>query len=387
MKPELLVWARRASGLSLVDVANKLKLPLEKIRDWEEGRLRPSVAQLRRLAAIYKRPLAVFYLPNPPTEFQPMHDFRRLPEHFLEESSNLLLEIRKAHYRRDVALDLYSMLGETAPQLSARATLDDDAEATGERMRSLLQITSEACGAWNSEYEALRGWRSSLENAGVMVFQAADVEINEMRGFSLALNPLPVIVVNIKDTPRARIFTLLHEFSHLMLMDAGLCDLNEGARQAPRDQQIEIHCNRVAGAVLVPERELLSEELVAARPGRVEWSDEQVAFLARKYWVSREVVLRRLLIADRTTTEFYNSKRRQYEQEYRSRAGVPGFVLPHVAVLSRSGDLFVRLVLESYAQEKITSSDLSDLLEVRLKHLSKIEDALLRRSHPAEAEA
>ncbi len=64
-----------------------------------------------------------------------------------------------------------------------------------------------------------------------------------------------------------------------------------------------------------------------------------------------------------------------------------GFVTPDRVAVSTAGPLFVRLVLNSYNQEKITSNDLSSFLEVRLKHVPKIARAVLRRSMPPGATA
>src|SRR5207245_4748090 len=46
---------------------------------WEEGEAHPSMAQLRRMAAAYRRLLSDFYLPRPPEDDPLPHDFRRLP--------------------------------------------------------------------------------------------------------------------------------------------------------------------------------------------------------------------------------------------------------------------------------------------------------------------
>ena len=55
-----------------------------------------------------------------------------------------------------------------------------------------------------------------------------------------------------------------------------------------------------------------------------------------------------------------------------------GFMPPYTWAINSAGLSFVRLVLNSYYQEKITSSDLSDYLEIRLKHLPMIEDRAMR---------
>jgi transcriptional regulator with XRE-family HTH domain len=61
------------------EVAHALGVPVERIREWEKGDASPTVNQLRRFAERCKRPLSVFYLPEPPRDFQALRDFRRLP--------------------------------------------------------------------------------------------------------------------------------------------------------------------------------------------------------------------------------------------------------------------------------------------------------------------
>ena len=78
VKPALLRWARETSGLATDEAANKIGVKPERLAEWEEGTLRPTVAQLRKAANVYKRPLAVFFLGDPPVQSAPLHDFRGL---------------------------------------------------------------------------------------------------------------------------------------------------------------------------------------------------------------------------------------------------------------------------------------------------------------------
>lgn len=78
LNPELLVWARNTAGLTLEAAAKKLGVKPSRLTEWEANRLRPTVAQLRKAANVYKRPLAVFFRPQAPAQPQPLHDFRRL---------------------------------------------------------------------------------------------------------------------------------------------------------------------------------------------------------------------------------------------------------------------------------------------------------------------
>jgi Zn-dependent peptidase ImmA (M78 family) len=375
VKRELLIWARKSAGFSIDDAAKKAQIKPGRLVSWEEGDTQPTVVQLRKLAQIYKRPLAVFYLSAPPKIFDALHDFRRLPDKVQrKESTHLKLEIRLAVYRREIALDLYGMLGEDPPKFTGTVSIADDPENTADKIRELAGIHYDDQVAWKSEYEAFNTWRAALENLGIIIFQAQKVDLNEMRGFSISETPLPVIVLNTKDSPRGRIFTMLHEFVHLLLKEGGLCNMEEDNHHRTHESEVEVFCNRVAGAALVPMQRLLKEDIVTTRQRKPEWDDIELYKLASRYRASWEVILRRLLIAQLTTEAFYRKKREAFQKEYESIGRKKGgFAPPHVMALSSAGGHFTSLVLDSYHRDKITTSDLSDYLNIRLEHLPKIE--------------
>ena len=120
----------------------------------------------------------------------------------------------------------------------------------------------------------------------------------ELQGFSLpAANGGPsVIFVNQGDWINARIFTLLHEFAHLVLAREGaICDPWRMAPK-PSSQSVEGRCNRLAGAVLVPGDHLRVQP--EARQIAVELDDTEVitllGALGNRYRVSGQVVWYRI---------------------------------------------------------------------------------------------
>ncbi|MBE3070206.1 MAG: ImmA/IrrE family metallo-endopeptidase [Acidobacteria bacterium] len=376
VKPELIRWARHSAGFDVAEAAKKAQVAPGRLEAWEEGTQRPTVKQLRRLGNAYRRPLALFYLPDPPVDFKPMHDFRRLPtggEHPL--SAALMFEIRAAQQRRELALELAGMLAIEPETPSLRISFGTDPEVHGPAVRAYLGVTDTEQGNWRSPYEAFNAWRQRLESRGVLVFQATGIDVAEMRGFSIDQSPFPAIVLNIKDSPRARCFTLVHEFVHIMLGAGGLCDLQVASGPPSHDERVEVFCNHVAGATLVPRESLLVHPVVAGKTRHHEWSDAEVDTLAKRYGVSHEVVLRRLLIMGLTTDGFYRHKREELQEQYAAyrRAANEGYAPPHMLALARAGRRFTRLVLENYARDTITASDVSDMLTLRLKHLEKVE--------------
>lgn len=383
VEPAVLRWARESAGYSIEDAARRVPVKPERLSSWEveAGETRPTIGQLRKLANVYKRPLSVLFLPVPPAE-PPLkiHDFRQLPGKVPGVfSSAVLLQLRRARERRELALHLLEDLEQPVPSFDVRATLHDDPEQLGAHFRDVLGMDLATQEQWTGMYDAFNGWRSRIETAGVLVFQMSRVEPEETRGFSLAELPLPVIAVNSKDPPGARVFTMLHELCHVALRRSGVCEPDEDRLRPSEERRVEVLCNHVAGASLVPMETLLADPIVRANRGPV-WPEDSLAKLARRFSASRFVVLRRLLTAVRTTPAFYQEKhlewtenaRRERHRKKESKSGPP----PDRTSVAERGQTLVRLVLQSYYQDHITLSDVSEYLGVRLKHLPKIERAV-----------
>ena len=375
VKPELLAWARKSAGLDLHLAAKRIGTTEERLLSWENGERRPTITQLRKMGEVYKRPIAVFYLPKPPKGFDPIKDFRRISEkHAQEYSPALVYEIRRAYSRRDAAIELRKDLDGTLPLPALPKYIGNDPEKMGHVIREFLGITYEKQLHWGNDRESFNGWRAAIENKNIFVFQASRIPVDEMRGFSIIKTPFPTIMVNIQDAVAARTFTLLHELAHVIMGKEGVCDLGGHA-------DIEVSCNAIAGSALVPEKLLLAEPEFQNKKPTSKWTDDEINNLADRYKVSREVILRRLHTVGSVSLSFYKSKSAEYKEMWirqvkKAKQEKKGFAPPDKMVVSSLGRLFSRLVLDSYHQEKITASDVSDLLSVKLNYLPKIEMAV-----------
>lgn len=383
INPALLTWARESLGFSLTEAAKKLNVAEGRLKAWEAGE-RPTINQLRKMAEVYKRPLAVFFLPEPPKGFQVMKDFRRWPGTIAGlYSPQLLLEVRRAQERHQLALDLLAEIDEKPKTFTLKTELIDDPENVSARIREALSILYEHQISWRDERTGFNNWRRAIEAVGVLVFQATRVDVGEMRSFCLAEPEQPVIVVNRKDFPSARTFSLLHEFVHLMLRLSGLCDIEEVDDRPPEEQKVEIFCNRVAAATLIPRDRLLSEDLVIGHGLHpTAWTYDEIQELAKRYSVSRESLVRRLLTVGRTTDDFYKKiradllaeiqmlkerkKQKAEEIEYRKN--------PPREVISDLGRSFVGLVMTNYYQNRLTLSEVSEHLGIRVRHVPRVQE-------------
>jgi Zn-dependent peptidase ImmA (M78 family) len=385
--PALLTWARETAGFSIAEAAGKLDIDAEKLTAWESPveEASPSIPQLRKLAALFKRPLAVFYLPEPPIKFQVMRDLRRLPgtgpRHL---SPALQLEIRAATERRELALDLAADLDEELPKFTLQSEIGEDPEVVGKRIRDALGVTDELQNHWRDAdgRTGFNAWRSKIEQIGVFVFQTTALASEEVSGFALYADVSPVISVNRKDALTRRTFSLLHEFAHLMIHVSGVSDLETDERRPPEDQRIEVFCNHVAAAALMPKDSLLSQLGVAEQGKRSEkWTDPQISELARRFNVSREAVLRRLLTFDRTTNDFYSRKRAQYIAEYQAHRAKQKEQAKDIKrnmpteTLSHFGKPLVRMLLNNYWQDRMSLSAISGYLGLKVNHIPNLAKA------------
>jgi len=388
VEPKVLVWARESIGKSVEDAARKLgkNIDIQIVKELESGARKPRLAQLEKLANLYKRPLAVFLLSEPPKEPPLPEDFRTLPKEKKEPfSPETRLAIRRARRLQRLYVDLAKEAGRAIESQTKKAVLPErleglrpKAEALAEMVRGKFKADIENQYKWKNSRQALKKWRCIIESRKVLVFQMS-MPFEETRGFSLTDDTLPTIVLNTNDSINGKIFSLFHEYAHLMLHHGGICDM--GYRNT---QEIEIFCNHFAGAFLVPRTNLLSHERVKKQKG-IEWSEEDLGKLAGFFKVSKEVILRRFLVLDKTTEKFYNHKKSEWHKEWEEKKKKKedaeekkGWRNVPSECLRNRGIPFISLVVEAYEAERITSTDVADYLGIRLQHLPTIE-ALIRK--------
>lgn len=377
INPSILAWARESAGFYLEEAATKIKVSSDILKACEQGEEYLSISQLRQLSNAYKRPLAFFYLPFTPKKEDTPKDFRQLDADTRKTlSPKLKLEIRKAEYRREIALDLYKELDFEIPKINLKIFITSNIIEVSKTIRSFLNVSLEEQKNLQGEYAVLNFWREKFENVGILVFQAPMIELNQMRGFSIDKFPLPIIVLNSKDHPKARVFTLFHELAHLLLRSGGICDLGE-------QNKIEVFCNAIAGETLVPTNSLVENPFVRGSRKESDWNDEKILKVSEQFNISRIVILRRLLTIGKISENFYRKKSEKYLSDYKvktekeSEEEKKSIWLPqHTKIISQTGKSFIRLVLESYRQNKIGLLDVSEYLGTKIKHIPKIEQAI-----------
>jgi transcriptional regulator with XRE-family HTH domain len=186
INPDLLKWARESSNLSINEVALKLKKDVEVIKAWEEGQDSPTYLQLEKLAyELYKRPIAVFFFPQPPVEETPQKSFRTIPEvEYKKLPSSLVKQFRKAQVMQ---INLRELCGEKNPadkqiikdlSFSINVNVDQSVDV----VRNYLGIDLEQQKSWRN-YDL---WRENLSNKELIWIEAlgiiTKVSLREIEG-------------------------------------------------------------------------------------------------------------------------------------------------------------------------------------------------------------
>ena len=377
IQPSLIRWARESMGLSMEEVAHRLKRNVEEIQAWETGDQAPTYAQLEKLAYdVCKRPLAVFFLPEPPPEAQPQTEFRTLP---LAELDQLLpdtrLHIRKAHVWQ---LALAEIFDENPAQQkiwhSATIHPEEQTSHLADRVRNHLGITLEQQADWKQPEAALKAWRQAVEDKGVFVFKAPFKQ-KDISGFCLAHPHFPVIYLNNSTSKTRQVFSLLHELGHLLLNQNGLSKFDpDHLDQLPQPvQQTERLCNALAADILIPPADFArhSDHLPAALENV---ADEKIEPLANRYGVSREAILRRFLDQRRVSQSFYQQKAEAWAAQQKKGKGGDWYATTNIYLSER----FAREVVSQHYRNRLSLEQASDLLGIKAKNFAGLEQRILQ---------
>ena len=290
VKRELLEWAIKRSGKTPDDVSKSNK----NLKDWLDGKKKPTLRQLERFAAATYAPFGYLLLPDPPEEILPIPHFRTLGGHAPTPSSDLIETVQIISQRQDWMRDRLIADGNEPLEFVGSAKLSDSPTKVVHDIKRKLGITEE----WRYDKEGWRGvltgMRDAMENAGIYVTSSGVVgnnnrrllKVKEFRGFVLVDDYAPFVFVNGADSKAAQMFTLAHELAHVWIGRDAVFDLYG---LGPANNQTERICDQIAAEFLVPEDELARSWSKTADAPRT------IRALSKRFKVSKIVVARRAL--------------------------------------------------------------------------------------------
>lgn len=376
--PVILKWARENIGYGIEAAAKKIGISNpEKLRMAEEGTEHLTINQLRNAAKVYRRPFPLFFLESPPKDA--VHpDFRVL---FTKESKKISPEAKKKimeiSQKRNFLNEITDFDEKDFPYEFIKISADEDFNNVASQIRKELNIDFKTQIKWKNKYEAFNAWRNAIEKRfGILIFQLDRIEIDDLRGFSIDKKPFPIIAVNSKDLVYAKCFTLLHELCHILLETSNLCKGNDFNETLAHEQE-EIFCNYVSGAILAPKEFLIKDKLVKKYTENTR-DYGILTVLSNKYRVSKEAILRRLLILNYITNKDYKIYRDimssiKYEEPERGSSGFNYYT----AFISRNSYTYLKTVFSELEKGNISLVDVSLNLKIKINNL----DVLVNRFH------
>ena len=388
VNPDILRWARETAELTLKDAVGKLSIKdakgtiaTDRLRQLETGETAPTRAMLSRMAKQYRRPLLTFYLAQPPRRGDWGRDFRA-PATDRSRREEALLDALVRNVQARQGLLRSAMLDdddELVPLTFPRsATIDTPVEQLVGSIRDTLRLHLSDFRAARNQDEAFRLLRSRAEQAGVFVLVLGDLgsyhtelSVEVFRGFALADEFAPFVVVNPRDSAAARCFTLLHELVHLWLGEPGISGGD------PLDP-VEVFCNNVASSFLLPDEELATLR-GPARQDVHDWAAAITAFAGLRNVSSSMVAYRlhRRAVIDRRIwlglrglfrSRWLESRERQ-RQQFESRDGGPTY---GVLVRHSLGSGLVELASRLMASGALTTTKAGRVLGVNPRNAHTI---------------
>ncbi|MEP7256155.1 MAG: ImmA/IrrE family metallo-endopeptidase [Ferruginibacter sp.] len=387
--PSVLKWARESARMSEETAANKASVTIDKLKEWEEGIIsQPTIRQAQILAKAYKRPFALFFLPEIPRDFQPLQDFRKSGSKGLTTSSIFI--IREIQQKQAWISDVYNDNNEEKLSFVGRFTIKDSPQIVAKDILATLKISPSTYKTENP----IREWIDAAETNGIFVSRTSFIhsrmklDSDELQGFAIADPYAPFVFVNSDDWNAPQLFTLLHELAHIWIAETGISNgIEPEIKNRDKFSRIELFCNEVAANTLIPSEVILNINKSIFN------NSQDVVKAAKTLGVSSFAFLVRALNLNIISSTLYHSLKKQAEIDYQAflkkeaekKAALklkqkenPGGPNPYLLKLNKNSRLFTQVVLDALKSGFVQPTQASLLLGTPVNNFHKLEAQIYR---------
>ncbi|GAB7526938.1 helix-turn-helix domain-containing protein [Paraburkholderia sp. 2C] len=335
--------ARKAAGLSLRELGERIGISHAAIKKYEDGFAMPSSDILLRLS----------------------RELNVRSEYFFRPA---LLALEGIEYRKHSSLPkkrLDAITHEVIDQIERRIELEnlfpqspvrcfspvDRLPSAITAIEQIEDVASRVREAWQLGFDPIPDLIDVLETNGVRVFMIdADAE-HKFDGLAARVNGMPIVVVGRHWPGDRQRFTLAHELGHLML---------EG--RLSRNINDESACDRFAGAFLFPRPSALQE--LGAHRNAIEF--KELGLLKDEFGLSMGAILYRARDLGIISTSYRDEQAKLFR--------VKGWFLrePGRTFPSEKAHLFEQLVFHALAEEYIGESKAAELMKMSLQQFRRV---------------
>jgi len=380
--PEVLKWARKTAKMSEMDAAAKVSVKVEKIVEWEQGESLPTVNQAIKLAKSYQRPFAVFFLPEPPLDFQPLQDFRMAGSK--EISTAVTFIIREIQQKQNWISENNQENEEPKYSFVGKFSLNDDPRLVANDILETLEINPTNY----QESNPLREWIDKSERNGIFISRSSFIHTRlmldkeELQGFAIADPFAPFVFINSADWGAPQLFTLVHELAHVWIAETGISNnVDIEIKQRDKLHPVELFCNKVAANALMPEDSMRRISLDSFS------NSKKVFRIARILGVSSFSLIYRALNLDIISVSKYRTLKKEATRDFEEflireeskkaqQKKKPGGPSPYLLKLNRNSRLFTQIVLDGFRGGRIEPNLASSLLSTKSNKFHKLEERI-----------
>lgn len=384
--PNVLKWARESARMAEETAAAKVAVTIDRLREWESGVSQPTIRQAQVLAKAYKRPFALFFLPEIPRDFQPLQDFRRSGSKALTTSSIFI--IREIQQKQSWISNAFLENQERKLPFVGRFSIKDNPQVVAKDILDTFKIIPASYISNNP----IKEWIDAAETNGIFVSRTSFIhtrlklDAEELQGFAIADPYAPFVFVNSDDWNAPQLFTLVHELAHIWIAETGISnEIEKDIKQKNKYHPTELFCNEVAANALMPSPIVLNLEASKFH------SAQNISAIAKQFGISTYALLVRALnlgiiskhayqiLKQQADTDFAHYLKMQAERRLRQKelekTGGPDYFLLQ---LNRNSRLFTQTVLDAFRGGFIEPTLASDLLNVQVNKFQKLESLIYK---------
>lgn len=376
---ETLRCIRKQKAVSFDYITRMTKFPETKVVLWEDESSDkfPTINQAKAIAKCYRIPFAGLYMNFSDINLKhlpQMRNLRTLPGATTDDSA-LNLAIADVLNARELLLESKKALRESIPIFSISAYGADDVSLWAREIRNVLGLTSVVQYKCPSARQLYLFVRNAAEKAGLFVHCFTGIDTEIVRGFAIYDDILPVIGLNNDDRYPAKTFSIIHELVHIIKRSSAVCNEILSSFSAQKE---EIFCNAVAGEVLAPKANLLTQ---IGSTTSDEIDIDMISSIAARFSISKEVICRRLLDAQKISQSQYSSlmetiranfeNEREQLKEYRrlTGKGIPRNISREA--IDQNSSSLCRTFYHGYREGYFDKQDIARYLGVKQNHVDK----------------
>lgn len=376
IKPEIIEWARKRARLTIEELAKKLHVSADRVRQWEKGETPIGMEKARALAEYAVLPFGLLFAKKIPDIKITIPDCRSIRNKEVRTvSPELYGTISSAEEKQDWYRDYLKEAGEEKLDFVGSITEQTPIQDVVKKLYAVLKCDPDQIRKENSTWEKLFDFLiCQVENAGILFMRNGilhnntrrRLDLEEFRGFVLVDEWAPLIFINGSDYPAAQLFTLIHELVHLLLGKGGITDAEMFSSHSSKTERF---CNQAAAEFLVPEKELKEKW-----NGKLS-ADENIIALIKYFKVSSLVMISR---AEQTglisSSESVAMRKREIGRfkEIKARLREHGGGNFYATLKYRVSPLFAQTVIAEANSNRILLRDAFRLLGV--KNMNKLQE-------------